>query len=106
MKVIPLIPNPNQALQILLGNQEITLRVYQRSENLYIDMRKADTVICLGQRCVFGRSLITFAQNIFKGSLHFFDIKSDNSPNYSELSSRFFLIYLEENENMPLAFKW
>ncbi len=106
MQVIPLLANPNQSLQILLDNQAMSFRLYQRNSNLYIDIYKEDEPLCFGQKCVFGSSVIRFSQNLFKGSLHFIDMTAQHSPEYSSLGSRFYLIYLSENEAMPEAFKW
>ncbi len=106
MKVIPLIPNPNQSIQILLGEQEISMRIYQRNTSLYIDIKKGLDIVCLGQKCIFGKSLITFTQDILRGTLHFIDIKGTNPPEFSQISTRYFLVYLEENESLPEMLKW
>ncbi len=106
MQVIPLIANPNQSLQILLDNQSMTFRVYQKNSSLYIDISKDNNPLCYGQKCLFGRSVMSFSQNLFKGSLHFIDIEENTAPSFSRLGERYFLVYLSESEEMPSALKW
>lgn len=106
MKVIPLIDSPHQLFNILLDEQEITMRLYQRNSSLYIDITKGDECVCYGQKCISGRSIITFSQNIFKGSLHFIDIITNGNPLYNTLNSQHFLIFLSEDEELPEICKY
>ena len=51
MMTVPLRQEPNQSLQIVLGEQNCTLRFISRGVNLYCDLAVDQTVIWSGVIC-------------------------------------------------------
>ena len=51
MDVIPLIKYPNQELQIILDDQDCTIRVTERSRYTFLDLTVGDTPVRKGMIC-------------------------------------------------------
>lgn len=48
MIMVPLAAEPNQKLDIILGNQDVTLRVYSRDGGTYTDLDVAQSAVWRG----------------------------------------------------------
>lgn len=105
MLVVPTAPLPNQVLQVVLGGQACTIRIYQKSTGLYLDLLVNDALVIAGVLCLVGNRLVRSTYLGFIGDLAFFDTQPGASPlaegfepsevHYSGLGGgRYFLAYL------------
>ena len=77
MEVIPLITYPNQELQIILENQDCTIKVYERSRYTFMDLSVGDSYIRRGQLCVPYAPILSEPCN-FTGNFYVVDVKPQN----------------------------
>ena len=91
MQEIPIRALPRQEFNVLLDDQQCTILLYQRGLYMYMDL-------------TVNGELVTATK--FKGSLHFADSLGTDPPQYAELNTRFFLLYLSENEEKPEWMKY
>ena len=102
MQRIPLRATPNQSMQIVLGAQNCTLRLYTRAEggveHLYCDLAVDQSLVWGGVICQNRGILKLYGYLPFGGQLLFVDMEGDDDPVWSGLDNRFRLVYLEEGE--------
>lgn len=105
MLEVPLLPIPNQELQITLDNQDCLLHLYQRGDFLYLDLAIDDVEVRNGAICLPAMSIITQAYP-FTGHLIFTDELSEPTkqkpPTYDGLGTRYFLYYMTDQEKAEL----
>ena len=91
--VVPVTAIPDQTLQIYLGGQNVTLRVYQRTFGLFVDVYLNKTRILCGVQA-FNMNL-TVRDKYFGviGDFVFFDTQGTEDPHYSGLGDRFVLLW-------------
>ena len=101
MLEVPLISVVNQELNIILGDQNCTIAIYQKEKNTYLDLFVGDSAIRVGALCVPKAPIILKPCN-FVGQLYIVDIDSPPNaqtlPNYKELGKRYKLFYLDKQE--------
>lgn len=99
MQRIPLRAVPNQSLQIVLGGQNCTLRLYTReaaeAEHLFCDLAVARELIISGIICQDMTPLVPYRHLAFEGQLFFVDMQGDEAPNWRGLNERWRLVRLE-----------
>lgn len=99
---IPLIQYPNQELQIILEEQNCTIKFYQRSGYCYMDLSLDNTVIKRGQLAIPGAPILANPTREFKGNFYIIDTvnraDAQELPNYEEFSTRYVLLYVTEEE--------
>lgn len=96
---IPLTTSPSQTLDTILSGQFVSIFLQSRDGNLYIDVYLNNQPVVLGRACQNQNMIINEAYRGFKGELFFIDTVGSNDPSFSELNSRFQLIYWDgENE--------
>lgn len=98
MVTIPLQATASQVTRIILGNQNCVIRLYQKNEGLFFDLNSNGVDIVT---CVIARNadlLVCRTYVGFVGNLMFIDTLGDTDPNYSGLTSRYNLLYLNEAE--------
>lgn len=98
MQTITLQPIKAQELTVKLGDQSVTLRIFQRSTGLYIDIGVGEVWIAQGVLCLNGNRLVRYSYLGFQGELFFADTKGSEEPFYDDLGSRFLLFYATEEE--------
>ena len=99
MQIIPLEQIPNQSFNIVLGEQNCIIHLYQRSDYMYIDISANGTSIRQGAICLTNIDLLNYPLLGFSGILFFGDLKGKNGvPNYAELGTRYVLFYATEDE--------
>ena len=123
---IPLIALPDQRLQIILGNQDVTLRVYTRmggprppeappsppraqpdsdltrDNRLYTDLGVAGAMIWRG---FIARNLLPcklYPYLPFAGQLVFVDMRGLDDPRWQGLGARWVCMYLTDAETAEL----
>ena len=95
---VPLRPEPNQSLQIVLGEQNCTLRLFSRDGRLYSDLAVDQTVIWSGFICRHLVGLKLYGYLAFRGQLVLVDTQGEDDPQWPGLGTRWQLVYLEEGE--------
>jgi len=98
MLIVPLEPKANQTVRTRLAEQDIVLRVYQKTTGLYIDVRNDQEAVVTGVLC--RNRVLTVRQPYlpFVGDLAFVDGEGREDPHYSGLGGRWRLVYLEPGE--------
>lgn len=97
---IPINPTPSQVLNVNLASQNCTIKVYQKSTGLFIDLYVNNALIIGGVICQNANRIVRSAYLGFVGDLAFFDTAGDvygnpEDPYYTGLGSRWVLNYLE-----------
>lgn len=103
MQNVPLQPVPNQTLNVVLGGQPCTLKVYEKFYGLYVDVYVDGALIVGG---VIGQNLNRIVRSAylgFVGDLMFADAQGEQDPDYAGLASRFFLFYLTTDDLASLG---
>jgi hypothetical protein len=93
LSLIPLAAMPDQSLQVSLGGQNCTLRVYQKRTGLYVDIYVNNAPLAYGVRAFNMNKLVRNGYLGFVGDLYFYDTKGAAEPRYSLLGTRFVLLY-------------
>ena len=106
MQQIPLQPIPAQRLQVVLDGQHCTLAVYTRGGRLYADLDVGSNTVFRGAICRYGADVVQSPTPLFAGSLHFYDTRGTQDPDYAGLGSRHVLLYLSAGETVPAALHW
>lgn len=91
--VIPLQALPDQTVQAYLSGQNCTLRFYQRTFGLYMDMFVANAPLLYGEQCFNMNKLVRNDYYGFIGDIYFFDTDGVDDPYYTGLGSRYVLLY-------------
>jgi len=93
MLIIPTEPNPGYTFRTRLNDQDVGLRIYQKSTGLYIDVILDTVAIVTGVLC--RNRVITIRQEYlgFEGDLVFVDTQGNEDPYYTGLGERFKLVY-------------
>ena len=106
MEVIPLSAIPAQILNVVLNGQYCTLSIYWKQTRLYLDLNVGAAVICAGRICQNKVDILQVPVRGFTGSLHFWDMEGDHPPQWEQLNSRFFLVYVPEGEALPASLEF
>ncbi len=106
MRLIPLSSLPAQRLQVVLDGQYCTIDIRQKGKRLYLDLAVADDPVCAGAVCVDGTDVLQSPSPGFDGSLHFYDLRGKAVPYWEDLGSRQVLLYLSEDEVIPMALRF
>jgi len=105
-QVIPLQAEPSQTLQTQVGNQPVTLNVYQLSYGLFCDIYVGGTLLLAGIICYNASLIVRYAYLGFEGDFIFVDATGGAAdPIYTGLGGQFQLLYLSAAEvaalNLP-----
>ena len=106
MQEIPIRALPRQEFNVLLDDQQCTILLYQRGLYMYMDLTVNGELVTAGAICLDGANLVQYPTTKFKVSLHFADSLGTDPPQYAELNTRFFLLYLSEDEEKPEWMKY
>lgn len=103
MQTITLQAIKAQEMTVRLGDQTVTLRIYQRTTGLFADIGIDDVWIAQGVACLNGNKLVRYPYLGFSGELFFADIKGSNDPTYDGLGERYLLFYATAEEMSTAA---
>ncbi len=107
MLQIPLAQIPAQTFYVVLADQNCTISIYWRQKRLYLDLMVDNTLICEGAICQNRVNILQSPTPLFSGSLYFYDLDGDRSPDWEFLhtgqSGRWVLVYFEAGETAPEA---
>lgn len=101
MTEVPLIATPNQELAIELEEQDCTIQVRQLGNYTYLTLWVDSTLIVENAICMPGVAILQGYVHGFRGNFVLVDSSDPNNQqlsNYTELGSRFLLLYLTEEE--------
>ena len=102
MQRIPLRAVPNQSLEIVLGGQNCTIRLYTRtvdgSEHLFCDLTVDKELVAGGVICQDMTPVKLYDYQPFDGQLLFVDMQGDEPPHWRGLDDRWRLVWLAEGE--------
>lgn len=93
---VPLSALPSQELSLVLGNQDVTVRVLTRGDYLYLDVLKESTPVIQGQLIVTGQNLLPSGLSNFTGNFQMVDINGNPDPVYTSLGTQYRLLYNDE----------
>ena len=101
MTEVPLIATPNQELAIELEEQDCTIQVRQLGNYTYLTLWVDSTLIVENAICMPGVAILQGYIQGFSGNFVLVDSSDPNNQqlsDYTELGSRFLLLYLTEAE--------
>lgn len=101
MTEVPLIATPNQELAIELEEQDCTIQVRQLCNYTYLTLWGDSTLIVENAICMPGVAILQGYVHGFRGNFVLVDSSDPNNQqlsNYTELGSRFILLYLTDDE--------
>jgi hypothetical protein len=98
MLTIPLQATPAQSLSAVLGGQNCQINVYQKSTGLFLDLSVSNSPIIAATICLDRVRLVREPYLGFIGDLVFADTQGTADPVYTDLGSRFILLYLEASD--------
>lgn len=104
MLVVPTRPVPNQTFHVLLGGQDCTLNIYQRTTGLFMDVLVGGVQIIGGVVCQNLNRIVRSLYLGFIGDLAWVDLQGNLDPNFTGLGFRWFLVYLSPAEVPPLPY--
>lgn len=98
MQQIPIQPTPNQTLNCVIGGQNCTIVLSQKSEGIFVDVLVDNTRVVSNVLAHDAVPLVCRTYDGFIGNLTFVDTQGNVDPEYSGLGSRYALIYLSAEE--------
>ncbi len=98
MKVVPISPVASQTLSVTLGGQSCSLAIYQKSTGLFLDLAVAKVPLMTCVLCHDRVRLIRQPYLGLIGDLCFVDTQGSNDPVYTDLGTRYLLVYLSPGE--------
>jgi hypothetical protein len=84
----------NQTLQAQLGNQAVTLNIYQFTYGLFMDVLVAGSLIASCIPCQNLNRIVRYAYLGFQGDFIWYDSQGTEDPLYYGIGSRWQLLYL------------
>lgn len=93
MQVVPTQSIPSQNVQCQLGGQAVTIDIYQQAYGLFVDVYVAAELIIAG---VLAENLNRIVRNSYLGLLGdfaFLDTQGTSNPVYTELGTRYLLLF-------------
>lgn len=91
--LVPTTAIPDQTLQIYLNSQNVTIRIYQRTFGLFVDVYVNKVAIIYGVLAFNMNLIVRDAYLGLVGDLVFFDTQGTDDPDYTGLGDRFVLLY-------------
>jgi len=91
--IIPLQPLADQTIQVFLGGQNCTIRVYQRRYGLFVDLYINNTLVRSGMEALNLVQIVRDPYLGFVGNIYFFDTQGTLDPTYDGLGGRFVFLY-------------
>lgn len=98
MLTVPLQPVPAQVCKVILGGQNCQINLYQKPQGLFVDIAADGVDIEIATIARDIDPLISRDYLGFVGNLLFIDTQGNSEPNYAEIGTRFFLLYLTAEE--------
>jgi len=98
MLYIPLQAVPSQLVNVTLSDQACQIAVYQLSTGMFVNLF-VNNALVIGGVIAEDRNRIVRSKYLgFVGDLAFVDIHGKEDPVYTEIGTRYFLVYLSPEE--------
>ncbi len=108
MLIVPLQAVANQAVTVNLGGQACQMNVYAKTIGkdvlLFLDLLVNNSAIVSGVICEDRNRLVRDSYLGFVGDLSFVDLQGTADPDFTQLNSRFMLMYLEASDLTTMGF--
>ena len=104
MQTVPLQALPNQTVNIQLNGQSCTLNVYQKSTDMFMDVLVNDVLIIGGVICENLNRIVRSLYLGFIGDFAWVDTQGNDDPYYSQIGTRFYLLYFNAGELSALPY--
>lgn len=98
MQQIPLQPIPSQIVRCVLGQQNVTLFIYQKPQGVFVDVTVENESIVTAALALDITPIVCRDYAGFVGNLMFTDTQGNSDPDYTGFAERFALVYLTEAE--------
>lgn len=98
MKIIPISAVPSQTFNIVLAGQNCSMSIFQKSDDVYLDLAVSNTPIVQGVLCVDRVKVVRHGYLGFIGDISFVDLQGASDPDYNGFGTRYRLIYLEASD--------
>jgi hypothetical protein len=95
MLTIPLTAGKNQSLKVPIGDQLLTIVIYQNSTGVYMDLYINDALVRESMLCLNLAPMVVEAYHGLNGRLMFEDTQGSNDPDYLGFGGRYQLRFLE-----------
>ena len=95
MKIIPIEAVPSQQMNIVLSQQNCTLKIYQNSGLVYVELAVAGKPLVYAGLVRNRVNLVRGSYLHFIGNLMFVDTQGSSDPVFTGFNSRWLLIYQE-----------
>ncbi len=95
MQQINITAVPSQTVEVTLDGQDCTIVLQQKEQGLLLDLTVGGVKITSGQVCRDRVLLVRHAYHGFSGDLAFINLQGSSDPEYSGLTSRYVLVYIE-----------
>lgn len=103
MQNVPLKATPSQELNVTLGQQLCSLKVYQKFFGMYVDLYVDNALIIGGVKAQNLNRIVRSTYLGFSGDLMFADAQGDDDPTWDGVGTRFFLFYLSPDDLATLG---
>lgn len=90
---IPIKAVAAQTLDITLNNQYVSIALQSRNGRMYASVSLDKTPIVLERVCLDGVPIVNEAYHGMVGDLYFVDTQGKSDPTWSEIGTRFILVY-------------
>ncbi len=91
--IIPMLPTPSQRMTVTLSGQLTQIAVYQKLNDIYVDVRVNNRPIVTGAIARDRVSIVRHGYLAFIGELAICDTQGVTDPLFSELGLRYLLTY-------------
>lgn len=99
MQTITIQPVPSQTLKVVLADQNVSIKLYQKQDyGVFIDVVLNGSYVASGQIVRDITPLIPSSYLGFVGNLMFIDTEGNSDPDYSGMGDRWQLLYLTADE--------
>jgi hypothetical protein len=98
MMVIPVGADPAQSFNVTLNSQPCTIRIAQKTTGMFLDLLVNNTLIIGGVLCLDRTRIVRDGYLGFSGDLFFADTQGTNDPYYTDLGTRYLLLYAGPGE--------
>lgn len=98
VEIVPLESIVRQEFYAILGGQNFTLRIVSQGERTYLDAKIGDDYVIRGALCHDRVSLRQFRTRKMEGDFYFVDILGNENPYYTGFGSRFYLVWVSEDQ--------
>ena len=95
IQTIPLRPVAAQEFNVVLHKQPCTLKLYQKSAGLFMDVALSGVSIIIGALCRDRSRIVRGAYLGLAGDMYFVDTEGSEDPYYKGLGARFVLMFEE-----------